>query len=378
MLTTTCNRAGIESYQTREQPVAAQFVYEQVSSFSARLNRKAKSKVGVLVRLLLWQIRIKKRIRAMVHENDYHILHHLTLGSFRMPFSVTGHGIPSVVGPVGGCEMFPPHLLPEGEPGIRLREIVRNLITSVHEKYGLGLARYKSAGLTLSCTREMQHIFARWGVSSLVFPNIGMHPEQLQSAPGGDRVDARDGGLKLLFVGNLLYWKGLELAAMAMESLPENVTLCCVGVGADRAAFENLLKRRKLDKRVELLGSLARDELLEKYAAYDVFFFPSLHDSGGMVVIEAMRAGLPVICLGAGGPGVSVTEQCGRVVTLGPKLDVVEALQEGVKFYLENPDMLAAHGIAARRRVNEEYSWGRNAHRMIGLYRSLIKDQSLV
>lgn len=373
VLTTTCNRAGVEAYQAGNEPIAARFVYEDVSSLSARLNRKAKSKAGVLVRLVLWQHRIKKLIRRMVREHPYQIVHHLTLGAFRMPFSVTGHGVPSVVGPVGGCEIFPPHLLPEGETKIRLREQIRNAITSVHERYGIGLTRYRGADLTLSCTKEMKQVFAKWGVSSPVFPNIGMHHEQVRSEPKQYRKIGREDGLKLLFVGNLLYWKGLELAALALQSMPDNVTLCCVGAGADRDAFESLINRLGLTRRVELLGAVPRDELLKIYAAYDVFLFPSLHDSGGMVVIEAMRAGLPVICLNAGGPGISVTSECGRVVPLGAKRDVVARLRNAIIHYVEHHQDIAVHGENARKRVLEYYDWSKNALRMVGYYESVVE-----
>lgn len=372
VLTTTCNRAGVEAYQAASEPVPARFVYEDVSSFSPRLNRKAKSKVGVLIRLFLWQHRIRKRIQRLVHEHRYQIVHHLTLGSFRMPFSVTGHGVPSLVGPVGGCEVFPPHLLPEGETKIRLREQIRNAVTSVHEKYGIGMARYNEADLTLSCTKEMSQVFAKWGVRSPVFPNIGMHHEQVHGAPKPYRQADCDGGLKLLFVGNLLYWKGLELAVLCMKLLPERVTLCCVGGGADRAPLEALIQKHNLDHRIEIAGSVARDELLEKYATFDVFLFPSLHDSGGMVVIEAMRAGLPVVCLDAGGPALSVTPECGRVVPLGSKREVTEGLRQSILHYLETPTDISVHGQRARQRVIDEYDWDKNALRMVEYYQSIV------
>ena len=50
------------------------------------------------------------------------------------------------------------------------------------------------------------------------------------------------------------------------------------------------------------------------YRAHDVFVFPSLHDSSGSVVLEAMSFGLPVLCFDLGGPGVLVTETSGIVV----------------------------------------------------------------
>jgi len=321
----------------------------------------------------MWQHRIKKRIRALVHEKSYHVVHHVTLGSFRMPFSVTGYGIPSVVGPVGGCEIFPRQLFPEGEPKICFREFLRNAITLVHDKYGLGMARYKGADLTLSCTKEMSRVFAKWGVDSPVFPNIGMHHEQVMCEPKNYHNAGHDKGLKLLYVGNLLYWKGLELAVLSIKSLPENIRLCCVGGGADRASFEALIEKHNLSDRIELVGSLAREELLAKYSTYDVFLFPSLHDSGGMAVIEAMRAGLPVVCLDAGGPGISVTLECGQVVQLGTKSEVVAGLRESILHYVEAPEDIATHGIRGRQRVIDEYDWDKNARRMLGHYKSILK-----
>ncbi|MGB0992852.1 MAG: glycosyltransferase family 4 protein [Akkermansiaceae bacterium] len=373
VLTTTCNRPGIEEYQKKKGKVSAQFIYEDVSSVSQRLNLKGKGKVGVFVRLLLWQRRIKYKLAELVNGGDYDVLHHITLGAFRLPFSVVGYGSASVVGPVGGCELFPPHLFPEKGFKVKVRELARNIITQLYVVYGYNMARFKKADLTLSCTKEMSRVFAKWGVNSPVFPNIGMHHEQVLSEPKQYRQIGSGGGLKLLFVGNLLYWKGLELAVLALESLPNDITLCCVGEGADRATFEALIKKRNLGHRVELLGSVARDELLEKYATYDIFLFPSLHDSGGMAVIEAMRAGLPVICLDAGGPGVSVTSDCGHVVSLGPKRDVVARLRDAIIYYQDHPHEIAAHGENARRRVAEEYNWSKNALRMLGYYKSMIE-----
>lgn len=374
VITPSCNQQGVEAFQSAKNSISARFIYEDVLSISPRLNRKAKSKIGVLIRLFLWQYRLRKRLRILLSGNDYQVVHHLTLGSFRMPFSVTRHGVPSVVGPVGGCELFPPHLLPEGEFKIQVRELFRNTITSVHENFGVGMARYKDADLTFSCTRDMQQVFAKWGVISPVFPNIGMHQEQVDSTSKINRDVSADGLLRLLFVGNFLYWKGLELAVLALESLPDNVTLCCVGSGADQSAFEALIKQKNLEHRIELMGSIPRNEVLEKYAAYDVFLFPSLHDSGGMVVIEAMKAGLPVICLNTGGPAISVTPSCGRVVPMGSKSEIVAGLRGAVMHYLKKPSDIALHGEQAVQRVEEEYSWQKNAKRMLVYYMSIVQN----
>ena len=56
-------------------------------------------------------------------------------------------------------------------------------------------------------------------------------------------------------------------------------------------------------------------EVEDRYRSADIFVFPSLRDSGGLVVLEAMAHGLPVVCADLGGPGLIVDETCGRAVS---------------------------------------------------------------
>jgi glycosyltransferase involved in cell wall biosynthesis len=60
---------------------------------------------------------------------------------------------------------------------------------------------------------------------------------------------------------------------------------------------------------------LPQDALDEQYRAADVLLFPSLRDSGGMVVLEALAHGVPVLCTDLGGPGLIVNASCGRTMT---------------------------------------------------------------
>ncbi len=376
VLTTSCNRPEIERAQKEGACVEAEFIYLDVASWPERLNQRGRGKLGVLVRLVLWQYQVKKQLTEIVKSRDFDIFHHVTLGAFRMPFSVSAHGVLSVVGPVGGCEEFPEQLLPEFAPRIRRKEIFRNWMNRFHTRYGVGMSRYQNVDLTLSCTKEMSQAFAKWGVKSPVFPNIGMPGTPSDLPVRGESLGSiqAGSGLRLLFVGNLLYWKGLELALLAMQKLPENVSFSIIGGGADKDVLEADICRLGLQDRVELVGSVPRHELLKMYADYDLFFFPSLHDSGAMCVIEAMQAGLPVVCLDAGGPGISVTEECGCVVPLGPKMDVVLALSQAVMYYLDNPSALSRHGAEACLRVRDAYHWDTSAQRMVAYYQEALDN----
>lgn len=119
---------------------------------------------------------------------------------------------------------------------------------------------------------------------------------------------------------------------------------------------------------MEFLGRLPREQVLEFYPDYDLFLFPSLHDTGGCAVLEAMFNALPVLCLDCGGPGLAVSAGCGIKVPLASRPEVVAGLAQGIRWYAQNPAALAAHGQAARQAVLRNYGWNPKGERMNQCY----------
>ena len=109
---------------------------------------------------------------------------------------------------------------------------------------------------------------------------------------------------------------------------------------------------------VEWNGWMHQSELASVYRSHDVFLFPSLHDSSGGVVLDAMSYGLPVVCFDLGGPGVLVTENSGIVVTtaLRGRQQLVAALAEAMKILAGEPDTLRAVQLGALARARE-FTW---------------------
>src|SRR5438552_13480276 len=96
------------------------------------------------------------------------------------------------------------------------------------------------------------------------------------------------GPLKLLFVGNIITLKGIDLALEALKRSGTNATLTLIGNGNYLTTAREQAQRLGLQQRVIFPGRLPRDEVLKAYADFHVFIFPSLHDTGGYAVIEAM------------------------------------------------------------------------------------------
>ena len=112
---------------------------------------------------------------------------------------------------------------------------------------------------------------------------------------------------KILYVGKFLYLKGmsigLEAFAKALE-YDKDLKLSLVGRGPEIKKWKNISDKLNITNNVEWYEWSSKKELENFYKSHGVFLFPSLHDSAGQVLLEAMINGLVPICLNLGGPGV--------------------------------------------------------------------------
>ena len=120
------------------------------------------------------------------------------------------------------------------------------------------------------------------------------------------------------------------------------------------------------------MGAVPHNEVLALYQTHDVFLFPSLHDSGGIAVLEAMYLGLPVVCLDLGGPAVSVGD-AGIRVRCEDAQQIVLGLADGVRRLLSDEALRKDMVTRARARVVELYDWDSKAEYISDLYESVAK-----
>ena len=100
---------------------------------------------------------------------------------------------------------------------------------------------------------------------------------------------------------------------------------------------------------------MPQDEFFRLYDSHDIFVFPSLHDSEGWVVLEAMCKGMPVVCLDLGGPKDIVTELSGSIVntSLRTTTQVAAALADQIADIIIMPNRYSALSAGAIDRAYE-------------------------
>lgn len=311
---------------------------------------------------LLWQWGAYRRARALHRAFSFDLVHHITLGVFRHPSFMGRLGIPFVFGPVGGGEYAPPALLNSLPLRGRIAERLRSLANRLALADPLVRGTLRRAVLVCCNTPETLAQLPHGLLSKCIcVHDVAVDPESLAAAlaPAPDAIPAPDAGPRFFFAGRLLYWKGINLALHALAQLrtqQPGARLTLAGTGRDRAWLERRARSLGVHDAVDWLGWVPRSELLGLYARHTAFVFPSLHDSGGTVVMEAMAQGLPVICLDLGGPGAILPADCGVKISARGRTedDVVADLAAAMLNLATDSSLqgrLAANALAAARRM---------------------------
>jgi glycosyltransferase involved in cell wall biosynthesis len=201
----------------------------------------------------------------------------------------------------------------------------------------------------------------------------GISPEDCAPFPARPAAAARPGaGPKILSVSNLKKTKGIDINIRAVAQLAgryPQLTYLIVGDGEERQNLENLAGELNLQERVTFLGRLDHPEVMKTMAEADIFCLPSWQEGFGIVYIEAMAQGLPVIAVrGEGIEDVIVHEHNGLLVKPRSAEEVAEALD----LLLKNPEKASCLAEAGRKTVLNGFTWRHNAERTARVYREVI------
>lgn len=191
------------------------------------------------------------------------------------------------------------------------------------------------------------------------FRNAAMR-EQLSGGHPDDTI--------LIYVGRLSTEKKLEQLKPVLEALP-HVRLALVGDGPAR----DELKAHFAGTRTTFMGYMTGEALSQAYASADTFVFPSALETFGLVVVEAMAAGLPVVASRVGGVQDVVEE---RRTGYTFKVGDTDALIEGVRQIAVSRERITQMGRAARA-FAETQSWPAMMDEVVDLYLRLIEERKV-
>jgi starch synthase len=221
----------------------------------------------------------------------------------------------------------------------------------------------------------------------------GIDLEAFQAANNPDLVRANGVNpdqRSVVFVGRITQQKGLPYLLNAARELPSDVQLVlCAGAPDTPEILQTVTDlvaelRKVRDNVIWVEKHLSRSELIAMLSAATVFACPSIYEPLGIVNLEAMACGTPVVATATGGiPEVVMHNETGLLVPIeqvqdgsGKPLDeakFVGDLATALNQALEHSD-LAAFGAAGRKRVENHFSWDSIAQTTLDVYRSAIAN----
>lgn len=190
-------------------------------------------------------------------------------------------------------------------------------------------------------------------------------------------IGKTEGSCRLLFVSNMMSAKGvfdLLSACKLLTSRGHNFFCDFVGDWSDisEELFKEHVSALGLDQYVFSHGKKVGHEKLDFFRNSDVFVFPTLDEAFGLVNLEAMQFGLPIVSTREGGiPEVVVDGKTGFLVEKGD----CETLAKKIEILLNEPDLRLKMGAAGKARYNEFFTVEKFEERIVEIFNSLIGQQ---
>jgi len=315
-----------------------------------------------------WQASALWLARRLHAEVSFDVAHHVTYAGFRFPTFLFALGVPYVWGPVGGGATAPPRFMRSFGFAGGARQLLRAFSDAFAKIDPLLWITARRASVVVADSPGTLAALPLGAAEKTVLESQdGIHTGEVPQRKSG-----KTDGLHAAYIGRLMYWKGVHLAIEAVAEARKTrsditLTLLSIGAGADK--LREQAKRLGVSDAVEFAEDLPRQEALEQLAECDCLLFPSFQDSGGpFAVLEAMQAGLPVICLNMGGTALTVTDETGIRVNVRSPREVIRDMASALLRLADDPELRDSMGEAGRRRVQEKYLWDRKASVANSLY----------
>lgn len=309
----------------------------------------------------------ERRFRRELHLGEFDLVHRLSPWQGNQP-SYMAHlcPVPFLIGPVNDN-------LPwmESTAGVKRRE------TTTVERIGVAAlplfrrlpyqrgAYHHAAGILACYDHTIAGLPEATRAKAINFPEVGVDPALFTLPERAERERKT-----VLFVGRLVPLKGVEVLvhAFAASAILRRHRLRIVGDGSERPRLERLIAEHQLADCVELVGWKAREEVAQIMREADAFAFPSVHEMGGGVVVEAMACGLACVVVDFGGPATLIGPDRGIAVPIGDVPQLTVGFKEALEGLVVRPERMRELGDAAHRHAMTYYTWDARARKTVEVY----------
>lgn len=179
--------------------------------------------------------------------------------------------------------------------------------------------------------------------------------------------------IKFITISRLLDWKNIDLNVESFNNIKtKNFIYHIYGDGPEINKIWKTIKKYNLENKIKLMGTIEHNKLPDVLSKYDVFMLLSYPETFGIVYIEAMACGLPIICTENSGVHGLVSNDCALFVKKGDYIETTKAIQ----YFLDNPHEITKMGKLSKS-ISYEYSWDRIVAKYHKLYSGTINTNDV-
>ncbi|MEC9118803.1 MAG: glycosyltransferase family 4 protein, partial [Candidatus Thermoplasmatota archaeon] len=208
-----------------------------------------------------------------------------------------------------------------------------------------------------------------WGVDTEMFtPLTG---ESTQRKLIRERYSVPEDGKLLLAVGRLAARKGYSSLLRSFSKVNKKipgVRLVIIGRGHLKKRLEKLSRRLGIGEYVKIESGLPFKDLALLFRISDLVVYPSYYEGQGLIPLEAMASGTPVVTVDHGPLPEMVDDSVGKLFTMGDN----DSMSSAIIGEIENHEKLLEKGILGRERVLQKYTYESNASRFSEIYSRIV------
>ncbi|RLF49722.1 MAG: hypothetical protein DRN20_01380 [Thermoplasmata archaeon] len=359
---------GVESYvQALSMELAKRGHEIHIITSRLRGYKRSEEIDGITVHrvptpIVLYNTPFSLKVGAKIDEIDPHIVHAHTpppITAYSAIVHCYRQRIPSVL--TYHCDLEPPS-----------PSFIGNYLINTYKRLFIGRMFKRASYLLLTTKSYAATSSTAWKYEFDVVPNA-VDTKKFHPIEGENEVRKkyRIRGYVVLFVGRLVRHKGVDYLIKSAKYVP-NAKFLIVGDGNMRPYLEDLARKEGVKDRVIFAGKVKDEMLPEYYNAADVLVLPSISrlEAFGIVLLEAMACGKPVIATDIPGVRDVVDESCGLLAEPMDEKD----LADKINTILGDEGLREKMGKNARERVLRNFQWPDIATRIERIYYKVVQD----
>lgn len=347
----------IEQYIKKNNIDNVTVFYHDIPQF---LNIYGKTGKLYFLYYLMWQASLKHTVKRLQKEYDFDYIQHITLGDFRVVGTCHKYAKHFIFGPVGGAQLTPDvfkEYTKEHTKSEKIRELINKSV-----KYNLFYRRaLNKADLILAANKETQAYLASMvkdKTKCKLLTENGISENKL-SSPKFVKKDTNE-PVNLLWAGRMIYRKGLDflLETLSLVETDKDFQLLIVGGGPEENKLKEKAKSLGIEDKVTFFGRVPYTQMKNIYDISDFFVFPSLRETTGTVLFEAMSSGLPVVTFNQNGADLLIDKSCGIKVDINQDLESIKKdFATAIKQLIENENVRMDMSKMAYEKIKTQYTW---------------------